>query len=122
MFAVVTPAFIGYLLQVKEFASADYVDVKPLVGPCRKYRRWAGFNWIEHPRLSGVGTSSEKCYAFHRSAIGHAVDKAGIQSPVGYDEEQAYSWARASVTMGSRLLQNAGVVQMLHDGSAFAAS
>jgi hypothetical protein len=83
--------------------------------------RWAGVNFIVHPNLPGKGTSAEKCYLYHKSAIGHAVNTAGIQSPVGYDEEQDYSWARCSVYMGSKLLQNAGVFVMNHNGSAFAA-
>lgn len=119
LFALVTPAFMGYMLQVKEFASADYVDVKPLNGPVRQMRRWAGFNWIEHPRLTGVGTSSEKCYFYHRDSIGHAIDSDTLQTPVGYDEEQDYSWARATAFMGAKLLQNTGIVQALHDGSAY---
>lgn len=122
MFAVVTPAFMGYLQQIKEFASADYVDVKPFTGPTKKYRRWLGVNWIEHPRLTGVATSLEKCYMFHRNAIGHAADTAGLDTPVGYDDEQAYSWARASMHMGAKLLQNTGIVQMKHDGAAYVAA
>lgn len=122
IFGVITPAFDGYLLQVKEYASSDYVEIKPLVGPARRFRRWAGVNWIVHPNLTGVGTASEKTYMYHRSAIGHAVDVAGLDTPVGYHEEQAYSWARASIHMGSELLQNSGVVQMLHDGSEFVAT
>lgn len=127
LFGLVSPAFMGYLQSVPEFGSADYVNVKPLpdtgfsfsdkVG----YYRWLGVNWIEHPNVPGVGTNAEKCFMYHRNAIGHAVDKAGIQSPVGYDEEQDYSYARCSVYMGSKLLQNSGVVIMNHDGSAFAA-
>jgi hypothetical protein len=34
----------------------------------------------------------------------------GLKTPVGYNEEQDYSWARASMFMGAKLLQNAGVV------------
>lgn len=120
MFAVVTPAFWGYLMQIKEFANGDYVDVKPLGGGISKpYRRWMDINWIRSPLLTGMGTSSEKCYMFHRSAVGHGYDSATLQSPVGYDEEQDYSWARCSGYFGSKLLQNSGVIQMLHDGSAF---
>lgn len=122
LFALVTPAVDAYLMQIAAYTSADYVEVKPFVGPARRFRRWAGFNWIISSLLTGVATSSEKCYFFHRDAIGHAVDKDGIQSPVGYDQEQDYSWARASVTMGSKLLQNTGVVQFLHDGSAYVAT
>lgn len=122
LFGLVSPGFRAYLMETKEFASAQYVDVKPFSGPVRKMLRWAGVNWIVHPNLTGERTSTEKCYLFHRNAIGHAVDTKGIQSPVGYDQEQDYSWARASVNMGSKLLQNSGVVQMKHDGSAFSLS
>lgn len=123
LFMLVTPAFMGYMLQVKEFASSDYVDVKPFgaSGP-RAYRRWAGFNWIEHPRLTGGNTATEKCYAFHRAAIGHAADKAGIQTVVDYNKEQDYSFCRVSGFFGSKLLQNTGIVQILHDGSEFIAT
>jgi hypothetical protein len=58
---------------------------------------------------------------WHRSAIGHAIDKAGLQAEVGRDAEQNYSWARVTGYMNAKLLQNAGVVVMNHDGSGFAA-
>lgn len=122
IFGIVTPGFMAYLMQTREFASKEYVDVTMFGGATRKMLNWAGVNWIEHPHLTGAQTSAEKCYLFHRNAIGHAVDKAGLQTPVGYDGEQGYSWARASVNMGSRKLQNTGIVQMIHDGSAFALS
>ena len=127
LFAAVTPAFMGYLMQSTEFASADFVTRKPFVEGDTAYTgspgyyRWLGVNWVEHPNLPGVGTNAEKTFMWHRSAIGHAVDKDGLQSPVGYDEEQDYSWARASIFMGSEVLQNSGIVVMNHDGSAFAA-
>ncbi len=121
MFGLISPAFHAYLMQVESFTSADYVEVKPFEGPVRRFRRWYGVNWIVHPNVSGVGTSTEKCYIFHRDAIGHAVNK-DIRSAVGYDEEQDYSYARCSVYMGSKLLQNGGVVQMKHDGSAYVAA
>ena len=122
MFGVITPGAWAYAMQTKEFASGDYVDVKLFSGAIKKVWRWFGVNWIMHPNLTGVGTATEKCYVFHRTAIGHAVDTKGISAPVGYDEEQDYSWCRASVYMGSKLLQNNGIVQVKHDGSAFALS
>jgi hypothetical protein len=122
MFFVISPHFYAYLMQIPAFTSADYVEVKPFAGPARMYRRWAGFNWIVHPNISGAATAAELCYAFHRSAIGHAANTAGLATPVGYDEEQDYSWARASIYMGSKLLQNSGVVKVTHDGSAYVAT
>lgn len=119
MFAVVSPAYMGYMLQIPEFASADYVNVKPLAGPMASYPRYLGLNWIEHPRLTGVGTAAEKCYIFHRASIGHAVNTGAMDVAIGYNEEQAYSFARVSAFMGSVVLQNNGIVQMIHDGSAY---
>lgn len=126
LFAVISPAFEGYLTQIKEYASADYVDVKPFNGPSKKFRRWMGVNWIIHPRLTGsVGAgsagTSEQCYMYHRNAVGNCFDKQGLSTAVGYDEEQDYSYARASAFMGSVLLQNSGIVQMKHDASAYVA-
>jgi hypothetical protein len=123
IFAIISPAAEAYLMQIAEFASSDYVGSKPFDGNTNpqmlNFRRWMGINWMVHPNLSGVGTSAEKCFMFHKSAIGHAVDTAGIQSPVGYNEEQDYSWARASAFMGSVVLQNDGIVVINHDGSEY---
>jgi hypothetical protein len=122
LFALVTPAVDAYLMQIAAYTSADYVESKPLVGPARKFRRWAGFNWIINSLLTGITTNAEKCYFFHKDSLGHAADTKGIESFVGYDQEQGYSYARASVKMGSKLLQNTGIVQFVHDGSAYVAT
>jgi len=121
MWATVTPAFMAYLEEMPEFSSADYVDTKPMTGPCRRVRRWKGVNWIKHPNLTGVGTSSEKCYLYHQDAVGSAFDSGeGLNTAIGYNDEQDYSYARASSFTGAKLLQQSGIIQMLHDGSAYA--
>lgn len=119
MYAVITPAFDAYLHQITEFANAQYVDVKPMTGPVRKMRRWAGVNWMIHPNLTGVGTSTEKCYMWHRNALGHAADSKEMRVEVDYDRKQDTSWSRATLFHGAKLLQNTGIVQMKHDGSAY---
>ena len=121
MFGLISPAAYAYLMQIPAFTSADYVDIKPFAGPMKRYRRWFGVNWIMHPNLTGNGTSTEDCYVFHRSAIGLATNK-DIRVAVGTDEEQDYSYVRTSVFMGAKLLQNTGVVNINHDGSAYVAS
>ena len=126
IFGLISPAFDGYLMQIPEYSSADYVEVKPFTGPARRFRRWMGVNWICHARLTnsvGAGGSgtSEQCFMYHRNSIGCAVDKDGINTPVGYDEEQGYSFARVSVNLGAKLLQNSGVVMMKHDASGYVA-
>lgn len=126
LWGVISPAFEAYLMQTKEFGNREYLNgSSPLPGADPAWRdrptvyRWLDVNWIVHPNVSGVGTSAEKCFLFHKSAIGHCVDTAGIQTAVGYDEEQDYSYARTTAFFGSALLQNSGVCVMYHDGSAY---
>ncbi len=127
MFGVISPGFRGELMQLTEFNSADHVEIKPLVGPARTFLRWAGINWITHPRLTGsVGAggsgASEKCYVFHRNSIGSAIDQEGMDVAVGFNEEHSYSFVRMSAFMKSVKLQNKGIVQILHDNSNNTAS
>lgn len=121
IYALITPAFHAFLMQTKEFASADYVSGKPFEGKPMMYN-WANVNWVVHPNLPGKGTNAEKCFMYHKSAMGHAANTGEISSAVGYDDEQDYSYARCSMFMGAKLLQNSGIVVMNHDGSGFAAS
>jgi len=122
-----TPALLAYLEQAPEFANAQYVDVRPYAGQDPSWRdkpmayKWRNCLIIEHPNLPGKATSAEKCFLYHKSAIGHAANTSALETPVGHDEEQSYSWARASIFMGAKLLQNSGIVVINHDGSAFAA-
>ena len=122
-----TASFIAYLEQAPEFASADYVNMRPYAGESdAAWRdkpmayRWRNALICEHPNLPGKGTASETSFLFHKSAIGHAANTAGLDSAVGYNEEQAYSWARASMDMGAKVLQNAGIVNIVSDGTAYA--
>lgn len=119
LFAVVTPAFMGYLRQVKEFGSAEYVDVKPLVGPVRRMLRWSGVNWIVSSRITGIGTSTEDCFMFHRNALGYSCNLGEESIDVGYDGKQHSSWSRATIYHGAIILQDSGIVNMNHDGSAY---
>lgn len=133
IYAVVSAAFMEYLQQIPSFASADYVNVKPFASPAnlnasspnasgQGWYEWNGVKWIVSSLISGVGTSAEECYMFHRNAIGHAVNSGDINAMIGYDEKQDLSWSRASLYHGAKILQNTGIVNMNHDGSAFVAT
>lgn len=123
MFAIISPAAQAYLEQTTEFVSADYRDVKPLEGGlATKYRRWMGLNWIVSSMVSGVGTSAEVLYVFHRSAIGYAINMGEEKIFAGFNEEQQRSWSLCVVYHVAKILQNAGIVKIAHDGSAYVAT
>lgn len=119
--SVISPAFHGYLMQAKEFTNVNYINDKPFSDQPVMFR-WAGVNWIVHPNIVGKATNAEQCYMYHKDAIGHAANVGDIDTKIGYDDEQDYSFARATMFMGSTKLQNTGIILMNHDGSAYVSS
>lgn len=119
LFGAITPAAWAELSDITSFASADYVNDRPLVegmpAPTRM-ANWMGVKWyVPETTLPGQGTSTASCFIYHKSAVGHAINRAGIGVFGGYDEEQDYYWARHSLDHGAKLLLNAGVVEIVHD-------
>lgn len=119
VFALITPAFHGYLMGLDQFTSADYISLLPFenVSKSRAFN-WYGVNWIVDAGLPGAGTATADCFMYNKNAMGHACDTESISTFVGYDEKNDKSWARCSTYMGSKLLQNSGVIKMTHDDSA----
>jgi hypothetical protein len=119
------PSLVSYLEQAPEFSKATYVNVRPWAGEDDNANwrdqpmayRWKNMLVISHPNLSGKATTAEKSYMYHKTAMGHAADKEKMETPVGYNEEQDYSYARASMYMGAKLLQDSGIVVITGDGS-----
>lgn len=124
----ITPAAHSYLMQIPEYASADYVEMKPLAGMSGnhfanrpKARMWADVKWVVHPNLTNAGLSTAECYIYHRRAMGCAMDRNRFAAIPGYNSEDDYSFARCTMYGGAKLLQNTGVVVIPHDDSDFAA-
>jgi len=120
------PSLISYLEQAPEFSKATYVNVKPFAGEDDNalWRdqpmayRWKNMLVVSHPNLPGKATTAERSFMYHKYSMGHAADKSTIQSHVDYNAEHDYSFARASMYMGAKLLQDSGIVVIRGDGSA----
>jgi hypothetical protein len=120
-------SYMAFLEEAPEFSNANYVNVRPYSGsdenPSWQDKvmayRWRNTLLIEHPAIPGKATTSEKGFLYHRDAIGQAANIAGMDMAVGYNDEQAYSYARASMFMGAKLLQNTGVIVFTYDGTIY---
>lgn len=124
---VITPAYEAYMLQTPEFANSQWRSNTPLTdvqaNPMEGNRySYAGIRWIVHNGLPGLGTNAEKCYMYHRSAIGHAIRGGDPQTTAGLFEMQQLYWFNGTIFAGAKLLQNSGVVVVNHDGSAYVAT
>lgn len=125
IYGAVTPASWAELSDINSFASADYVNDRPLVEGMpapTKLVDWMGIKWyVPEVDLPGQGTNAATNFFYHRSAIGHAINKAGIGVFGGYEEEQDYYWARHSLDQGAKLLLNSGVIKHVHDDATLSA-
>lgn len=122
-FALITPAFRANLMTLKEFSSSDWVNQKAFEGVSKsKAFNWMGVNWIVDSGLDGVGTATSTCYIYNRNAVGHACDMERVTTLVGYDEKNDKSWARTSTYMGSKKLQNSGIVKITHNDTSILGS
>lgn len=98
--------------------SADYVERKPLMMGWDLPFRWLGATHMVHTGLPESGTATAKCYAFGKSAIGHAINQGDVRTSIGYDEEDDYSFARHTIFHGARVLQQSGLLEIVHDDTA----
>lgn len=111
-----TPKAWARLLTFDEWTSSDYVNDQYLLGGATQQpRMWNGAMHMVHTGLPGVGTATANCYAFGKAAIGYAMNSDGIDTAIGYDEEDDYSFARHTIFHGARILQQSGVIEIVHD-------
>lgn len=123
MFGALTPAAWIYLTENTSFASADYVNFSGMspteegLPPNGRFKNWMGINWCQHGGLTGKGTSTATCLAWHRNAAGYAMSTRGIDAQLDYDPRQDMSWRRTTVFQAAVKLQNSGIVKFTHDDS-----
>lgn len=114
-----TPKAWARLLTFDQFVSSDYIEEDFLLGGMtQKPRMWNGAMHMVHTGLPGIGTATANCYAFGKAAVGYAMNTEGIDVAIGYDEEDDYSFARHTIFHGSRLLQQSGIIEIVHDDTA----
>lgn len=122
MYCVISPGAFVYLKKTTEFSSGDYVDVKPYnsnTGSVGSVFRWSGLNFVVSNAIVGSQTNSELLYMFHRGALGYATNTGEEQIKADYNEEQDYSWSRATIYHAAKILQDSGIIKITHDGSGF---
>lgn len=116
IFAQITPGYLAEMYELAQFTSRDYIQDERFEGLNKDQAFvWHGINWIVNEDLDGVGTSNAKCYMYAKNAIGHGCNLESLKTNVGYNDEDDYSFALTSMYMGSKLLQNSGVIVMNHD-------
>lgn len=109
-FAVVGWKQWSELLQITEFANADYIGHDELPWKGTQAKRWLGALWMPHSGLT-LNTSLRYCYFYHKTAIGHAVG-AEIATDITWHGDRAAHFVNTMMSQGAVLVDNTGIVRM----------
>lgn len=103
------------MLSLPEFASADFVGPENLPFQAQMQAKfWLGTYWIPHSGLPVDGSDIRSTFWYHKSAIGHAVG-ADVKTDITWHGDRAAHFVNNSMSQGSALIEEAGVVKILCD-------
>jgi hypothetical protein len=109
-FAVVGWKQWSDLLNIKEFAEADYVDQDDLPWKGTQAKRWLGSLWIPHSGLP-KSNNARKCFWYHKTAVGHAIG-AEVKTEFTWHGDRAAHFVNNVMSQGACLIDPTRVVTM----------
>lgn len=98
------------LMQLDEFASADYVGEDDLPWKGTQAKKWLGTLWMPHSGLTKTG-NVRSCYWYHKTAVGHACG-AEVKTEITYHGERAAWFVNNFMSQGAALVDPSGVVAL----------
>lgn len=111
MYAIVPYTEWNDLLQIQQFASADFVTDLPFLEG-HEVKRWMGTLWMPHTGLDTlVSGSVAKSFWYHEDSIGHA-QGSEIVSDFDWQGNRGAWWVMNFMSQGAILIDTNGVVEI----------
>jgi Phage capsid protein len=98
------------LLDLPEFANAEFVGSDQLPWRGTQAKSWLGTMWVPHSGLPLEGTA-RSCFWYHRSAVGHAIGQ-DVTTDISWHGDRAAHFIANSMSQGAVLIDAFGVVKM----------
>lgn len=114
-FAVVGWKQWSQLLDMEEFASADFVGPDNLpYNTATQAKMWLGTIWMPHSGLPIDGNDIRTCYFYHKTAIGHAA-ASDVVTDISWHGDRAAHFVNSMMSQGAGLVDGTGIVKILCD-------
>lgn len=114
-FAVVGWKQWSQLLDLEEFASADFVGPDNLpYNTATQAKMWLGTIWMPHSGLPKDGDDIRTCFFYHKTAIGHAA-ASDVETDISWHGDRAAHFVNSMMSQGAGLVDQAGVVKIQCD-------
>lgn len=98
------------LLNVAEFANAEFVGDEQLPWRGTQAKVWLGTLWMPHSGLTEAD-NVRNCFWFHKSAVGHAIGQ-DVKTDITWHGDRAAHFISNSMSQGAVLIDDYGVVKM----------
>lgn len=98
------------LMEIDEFANANYVGSDDLPWRGTQAKRWLGTLWLPHsglPKSSTVRT----CYWYHKNALAHA-SGSDVQSDITWHGDRAAHFVNNMMSQGAGVIDASGIVKL----------
>ncbi len=110
-FAIIGWRQWGELLEIEEFANADYVGDDALPWKGTQAKRWLGSLWMPHSGLTKDSENIRDCYWYHKSAIGHA-SGCDVKSDITYHGDRASHFINNMMSQGANIIDDSGIIRI----------
>ncbi len=98
------------LLEIDEFANADYVGDEDLPWRGTQAKKWLGTLWMPHSGLTSVA-GVRQCHWYHKTAVGHAAG-CEVKSDLTWHGDRASYFISNMMSQGAGIIDAAGVVTL----------
>lgn len=98
------------LLDIPEFADADYVGDDDLPWKGAQAKQWLGTLWMAHSGLT-LQSDVRLCHWYHKTAVGHASGQ-DVKSDITWHGDRAAHFINNMMSQGATLIDPAGVVTL----------
>ena len=98
------------LLNIQEFANADFIGDDDLPWKGTQAKRWLGTLWMPHSGLTKTG-SERNCHWYHKTALGHG-SGSDVKADITWHGDRAAHFINNSMSQGSALVDASGVVSL----------
>jgi len=137
VYAVVTPRCWSQFMLNDAFSRAEYVTAEGMAfvsGPAigkGKWKDWMGIKWKMQTGLPGAGTSTAKCFIWHKTGIGYAVAQSAgnvagreaVAADITWHGDRAAHFVNHMMSGQAVLIDDTGVIEAnLNDTTAIATS
>lgn len=114
-FAVVGWKQWSQLLDLDEFASADFVGPDNLpYNTATQAKMWLGTIWMPHSGLPKDGNDIRTCFFYHKTAVGHAA-ASDVVTDITWHGDRAAHFVNSMMSQGAGLVDQAGIVKIQCD-------